>query len=208
MLLTGTQLFAQDKPADKPAEDKAKKVLDQAYTGGYQGPSPSPAGSSGQQPGQTGSNGATSDTYNANPTTMDFITMILGLLVVIAIIYLIFWFLKKRMRGKIVENELIKILGSRVITGTKSLHLVEVGGAIYLVGSSNESLTLISEIAEKEAKDSIRLAASQAAGGTVRPRFVDALASMFKPAVKRQLEINESVDFMKKQRERLKKFKS
>ncbi len=137
---------------------------------------------------------------------MDFITMILGLLVVVAIIYVIFWFLKKRMRGKIVENELIKILGSRVIAGTKSLHLVEVGGAIYLVGSANDSLTLISEITAKEAKDSIRLAASQAPG-PARPRFVDALASMFKPGAQRQLEINESINFMRKQRDRLKKFK-
>jgi flagellar protein FliO/FliZ len=102
--------------------------------------------------------------------------------------------------------DFISILGSRVITGTKSLHLVEVGGQIFLVGSANDSINLVAEIADKEAKDSIRLSAAQ--GGMSKPRrFVETLAAMFKPKVKRQLEINESIDFMKSQRDRLKKMK-
>jgi flagellar biogenesis protein FliO len=138
--------------------------------------------------------------------TWDFVNMIIGLLVVVAIIYLIFYLLKRGMGKKVVENELIKILGSRIISGTKSLHIVEVAGAVYLVGSSNDSINLISEITEKEAKDALRLSAAQT-GGLGKPRFIDALASVFKPGVKKQLEINESIDFMKKQRDRLKKFK-
>jgi flagellar protein FliO/FliZ len=140
----------------------------------------------------------------ANVSTWDFITMILGLLVVVGVIYLIFFVLKRGMGKKIIENELIKILGSRIITGTKSLHLVDVGGSIFLVGSANDSISLISEIAEKEAKDTIRLAAA-ARKESLSPRFADMISSIFKPKVKKQLEINESIDFIKRQRKRLNK---
>jgi flagellar biogenesis protein FliO len=127
----------------------------------------------------------------ANVSTWDFINMILGLLIVVGIIYLIFRILKR---------------GVGIITGSKALHIVEVGGSIYLVGSANDSINLISEVTEKEAKDSIRLTAAQKLQQQ-RPRFINIITSFFKPSVKKQLEINESIDFMKKQRSRLKKLK-
>ena len=142
----------------------------------------------------------------AEVNTWDFINMILGLLVVVAIIYLIFYLLKKGMGKRIVENELIKVLGSRVLSGSKSLHVIDVGGILYLVGSANDSVTLISEITEKEARDAIMLAAAQVKD-TKPPRFMDIITNVFKPNTKKKLEINESIDFMKKQRSRLNKFK-
>lgn len=128
--------------------------------------------------------------------------MIFALLIVVGIIYLVFFFIKRGFGKRIVENEQIKILGSKVITGSKAVHLIEVGGLIYLIGSANEAINLIAEITDKDARDAIRLETAQLK--EARPkRFVDVLSSFFRPKVAKQLEINESVDFIKAQRKRL-----
>jgi flagellar biogenesis protein FliO len=193
-------MLAQDNPSPPPspaAEGGPRNVLNEAYPG--EGGTPAPP--------QTGpAAGQTDNQPVAVVNSWDFINMILGLLVVVAIIYLIFYFLKKGMGKRIVENELIKVLGSRVLSGSKSLHLVEVGGTIYLIGSANDSVTLISEISQKEARDAIMVAAAQTKD-TRPPRFLDVITNIFKPGTKKQLEINESIEFMKKQRSRLNKFK-
>lgn len=200
--------FAQDEgstdattlmtPSPGPsATDRTDEILDSAYQGG--------GAETTAAVGDNGNDNAELQEPVATVNTWDFISMIIGLLVVVGVIYLIFFALKRGMGKKIVENEQIKILGSRIITGNKALHVVDVGGMIFLVGSANDSINLIAEIAEKEAKDSIRLAASQSNVG--KPRFAQLLASFFKPKVKRQLEINESVEFMKNQRDRLHKMK-
>jgi len=130
--------------------------------------------------------------------------MIIALLLVVGIIYLVFFFLKRGFGKRIVENAQIKILGSKIISGSKAVHLIEVGGLIYLIGSANESINLIAEITDKEARDIIKLETAQI--NEHRPkRFVEILSSFFRPKVAKQLEINESVDFIKAQRERLNK---
>ena len=117
---------------------------------------------------------------------------------------MVFFFLKRGFGKRIVENAQIKILGSKIISGSKAVHLIEVGGLIYLIGSANESINLIAEITDKEARDIIKLETAQI--NEHRPkRFVEILSSFFRPKVAKQLEINESVDFIKAQRERLNK---
>jgi flagellar biogenesis protein FliO len=178
-----------------------RNVLGEAYPG---------EGAAAAAPTVTTSPAAFVDQPSAEPVatvnTWDFINMILGLLVVVAIIYFIFYFLKKGMGKRIVENELIKVLGSRVLSGSKSLHVVNVGGTIFLIGSANDSVTLISEITQKEARDAILLAAAQVKE-TKPTRFLNVITQVFKPGDKKQLEINESIEFMKKQRSRLNKLK-
>ena len=69
------------------------------------------------------------------PSFWDYLSMVLGLGVVVIIIVVIFYAIKKGVNKKIVENELIKVLGSKIITGNKVLHLIEVGNDVYLIGS-------------------------------------------------------------------------
>jgi flagellar protein FliO/FliZ len=136
-------------------------------------------------------------------STWDFVRMILILACVIVVIYVLFWLLRKGTGRKIQENDLIRVLGSRGLSGNRSLHLVEVGSGIYLVGSSDGGVHLIAEITEKESLDAVRLkAAEEAPAG--RRTFQQTLSEIFRPA-RRPFTIGDSIGFLKGQRERLKK---
>jgi len=137
--------------------------------------------------------------------TGDFITMIISLAVVVGVIYAIFYVVKKGVGKKIVENQVISIVGSKIISGSKALHVVEVGKTMYLIGSSNESINLISEISDKETRDTLKLQATQNKQAPVR--FQDFIANLFRRDTRKQLEIAETADFMKQQRNRLKRMK-
>ena len=136
-------------------------------------------------------------------STWDFLRMILILACVIGVIYLLFWLLRRGTGRRIQENDLIHVLGSRGLSGSRSLHLVEVGTSIYLVGSSDGGVGLIAEITEKESLDAVRLkAAEQSPAG--RRTFQQTLSEIFRPA-KSPFTIGEGIGFLKGQRERLKK---
>ena len=93
--------------------------------------------------------------------------MILILACVIVVIYLLFWLIR-RGTGQAGRRRTTssRVLGSRGLAGNRSLHLVEVGSSVYLVGSSDGGVELIAEITEKESLDAVRLkAAEQAPAG-------------------------------------------
>jgi flagellar protein FliO/FliZ len=138
-------------------------------------------------------------------STWDFVRMLLVLAAVVGFIYLIFHFLKKSSGRNIRENDLIKVLGSRSLSGNRSLHLVETGGCLFLVGSSDGGVTLISEIKDKEGVDSIRLKAAETSAEG-RRSFQEVLADIFKPAGKR-FSLGDGVEALKEQRERLRKLR-
>ncbi len=136
-------------------------------------------------------------------STWDFIRMLLILAAVVGFIYVIFYLLKKGSGKKINENELIKVLGSRSLSGNRALHLVEAGGGVFLIGSSDGGVALISEIKDKESLDALRLRAAELSSVGKRS-FQDVLSDIFKPA-KRQFSLGEGIEALKEQRERLKK---
>jgi flagellar protein FliO/FliZ len=101
------------------------------------------------------------------------------------------------------ESDLIRVLGSRGLSGNRALHLVEVGSNIYLVGSSDGGVELVAEITEKESLDAVRLkAAEQIPAG--RRTFQQTLSEIFRPA-KSPFTVGDGIGFLKGQRERLKK---
>jgi len=139
-------------------------------------------------------------------SSWDFVRMLLVLAAVVGAIYLLFWILRRGMGRKIQENDLIRVLGSRSLSGSRALHLVEVGGSVYLVGSSDGGVGLIAEITEKESLDTIRLKASEEEG---RPRrnFQAILSDIIKPS--RQPtggpHPGDGAGFLRRQRDRLRK---
>jgi flagellar protein FliO/FliZ len=136
-------------------------------------------------------------------TTWDFIRMILILVVVVVIIYLVFWVIRKGSGRKVQENDLIKVLGSRGLQGSRALHLVEVGTSIYLVGSADGGVDLIAEITDKESIDSLKLKSAEANGAAKRT-FPQILSEIFRPA-KGTFSVGEGLGLLKNQRDRLKK---
>jgi flagellar protein FliO/FliZ len=137
-------------------------------------------------------------------STWDFVRMLLILGAVVAVIYLLFRLLKRGSRGRHQEAELIHLLDYRSLSGNRALHLVEVGRSLYLVGCAENSVSLVSEIVDKESLDMIRLAVSE------RPEpqkkgFAEVLFSMFRTDNGNGVSMKETLSFMKSQRDRLKK---
>ncbi len=137
----------------------------------------------------------------------DFVRMILIFGVVIGVIYLLYRILKKAGGPKTIDGNLLRVISSKNIGGNKYLHLVEVGNQVWLVGAGDSAVSLVAEITEKETLDSIKLQAS-AESNTGRRSFGDLMMGMFR----REPRMNNiggtnafSTDFLKKQRERLKK---
>jgi len=143
----------------------------------------------------------------------DFLRVIVVLGVIIALIYALVWILRKLTGIKASGGgDEIRVYHTRPIKGNSALHLVEAGNRIFLIGSTDSSINLISEIDEKEAIDSIRLRSSRApASGSfarlIKNHFSAKPAKKNKGAEKSRMDdrsADDSILNLQKQRERLK----
>ncbi len=138
----------------------------------------------------------------------DFVQMLLILALVIAGIYLLFYFLKRAGGPRQQENEVIGLLSTKVLQANRSLHLVEVGKQMFLVGSSESGVALVAEIRDKESMDEIRIKAAERGTLVAKRSFREVFGGMFvrggsgaplgAPAI-------DPFGFIRQQRERLKK---
>jgi flagellar protein FliO/FliZ len=140
-------------------------------------------------------------------STWDFVRMLLVLAAVIAFIYLVFRLLRRGTRRATVENDLISLLGSKDLAPNRSLHLVRVGRSVYLVGSAEGSVGLVSEISDKESVDELLLQA-----GKQRPSgkkaFSEILAGILPQIGAGQLALPDGLGFVRRQKDRLRKLRS
>ena len=153
------------------------------------------------QPGEPGENGSTFSTWN-------IIRMILVFIAVIAAIYTIFFFIKKRTSTGLQGNNLIRILGSQPISSNRNLHLIKVGEQIFLIGSSENSVNLISEVVDRDFIDNLLLEVSGEESYD-KKSFSEVFSGFFKPVAAANgsvlNSVNGSLNFMRKQKERLKR---
>ena len=92
----------------------------------------------------------------------DFLRVIVVLGVVIALIYALVWMLRKLTGIKADGGDEIRVYSTRPIKGNSALHLIEAGKRMFLIGSTDSSVNLISEIDDKETVDEIRRNSSRA----------------------------------------------
>ena len=130
----------------------------------------------------------------------DLLRMLLVLAAVIGVVYGVFYLLKRGGKGRFVQNDAIRIVGSQALPGNKSMHLVEVGSQVFLVGSAGDGVNLISEIRDKETVDAMVLRAGENRAGP-RRSFSDLVAGVFKGPE------GQSLGFMKDQRQRLRQLR-
>lgn len=137
----------------------------------------------------------------------DFIRMIFVLALVVALIYGFFYLLKRISAPKDGGLRLVRVLETRNLSGNRNLHLVEVGNQILLVGSSDTGVTLITEVTDKETVDGIKLMESEAASAAPGKNFADLLKGFWgkKGGPEAGPSADLSLEFIKKQHERLKK---
>ena len=137
----------------------------------------------------------------------DFVRMLLIMGAIIGVIYLIFHFLKKAGGPKKQESQSIKVLSSQSLGSGKNLHLIEIGTQIYLIGAAENSVSLVSQIQDKETLDILRLQGADQ-GNPEKRNFADLFTSIFKRdegAVTGKGPASLSSDFLRRQRERIKK---
>jgi flagellar protein FliO/FliZ len=135
-------------------------------------------------------------------STWDFVRMLIILAGVVGVIYLLFYLLKRGFRRQLPQNDLIRVLGSRTLSGNRALHLVELGRSVFLVGAAESGISLISEIKDQETLDRLRIESAE----TVRtPQgFASFFQNLWKSGGKASLR-GDSLNLMKQQRRRLQK---
>ncbi len=152
-----------------------------------------------------GEEGAAAPEADAPPPSVglgDLIRVIIVLAGVIGVIYLLVYLLKRFTPIAESGEERIALLSTRHLKRDASLHLIEVGNQVFLVGSGSSSVNLISEITDQETLDSIKLEQAgepQRATGSFRSLFRQGLSL---GSGRKMTE--ESPDFLRTQRNRLK----
>ena len=154
------------------------------------------ASGSADNPAQTGSGTPTNNNSNNSlwSTISPFVNMILVLIAVIACIYGIVWLLKKSMRPGAENDPYLKKTASITLSPGKSVQIVTLQDKAYLLGVSDSSITLISEIEDKELIDAMNL--NTPVSGKKPASFASLLASLTGSAKKTE-------SFLRSRREKL-----
>jgi len=138
----------------------------------------------------------------------DLIRVLAVLAGVVGAIYLLVYALRKVSPMSESDDEQIRLLSTRHLKRDSSLHLIEVGNQIFLIGSGTGNISLISEITDKETADQIRL--------KTPPQTAARVSGGFGDLVRRSLSLrrgtregesrlaDSSPDFLRNQRDRLK----
>ncbi|MEM5948649.1 flagellar biosynthetic protein FliO [Spirochaetia bacterium 38H-sp] len=134
----------------------------------------------------------------------DAMRMILVLAVVLGMIYALFFFLRKTSTKGFLENEIIKIIDTKVLASNKTLYVIKLEELFFLIGVSDSSISLISEISDKDTKDRLELISSTTVSQN-KASFPDLLKRLLSRASTDKQADSKSVDFLEKQKERLKK---
>lgn len=138
-----------------------------------------------------------------------YIRIIVVLGIVIAIIYGIFLFLKKSLKIKEDTGEGATVIMSQSLGPGKWIQIVFVGGKYLILGITNENINLLCEVTDQKEIERYEIFLNQRKseeGHTFKDIIGDFLKSRFNKKVEKEFDYeNDSIDFLKKQKERLDK---
>jgi flagellar protein FliO/FliZ len=97
--------------------------------------------------------------------------------VIIIGVYFLFRVLVKKKSRLITNSEVIKVLATYPLAANRIIQVVDIGGQVLVLGVSDSSINLITELKDKEVIDQIRLASSKEQGGagTFKETFMNLL---------------------------------
>lgn len=152
-------------------------------------------------------NQITQDSASGFSTFWLFFRMILILGIVVVCIYAVFWFMKKSVKGESDEDEpFLRKVSSVSLAPGKSVQIVTLVDKGFIVGVSEDSVNLISEINDKELIDAMNLY-SDKKKQTQKPRSFADVLEIFMPRKKDTNIYDDSskkfADMLNKQRDRL-----
>ena len=145
-----------------------------------------------------------SDTSLVTFTVWDFLRMVLVIIFVAACIYGLIFLLKKASTGHFDESDLINIISSKTVTAGKTLHIVEVGNQMMLLGISDDSITHIADITDKETYERIKLYKGENKTPT-GDSFYSYLSKVISPGRKKSKKANNLGSMLDKQKKRMEK---
>jgi flagellar biogenesis protein FliO len=130
----------------------------------------------------------------------DLFRMILVLGAVIGVMFGVVYLLKRSGKGRMVQNDAIRVLGSQSLPGNRSMYLVQVGAQVFLLGAGGDSVSLIAEITDNETVDAAILRAGESSVNG-KKSFAEMISGIFKG------NEGQSLGFMREQRERLQRLR-
>ena len=152
--------------------------------------------------------GAVPSAVPAAVSTGDFVRMVVVLAAVLGAIYLLFRLIKRSSRASVGNGDGIVLLGSRSLGGSRNLHLVQVGGEVYLIGATDQTLNLIAAITDRDSINALTL--DHAPPRPAGRRFADLLADIGAApgaAPGAAATTAAAADFMHRQQERLQRLR-
>ncbi|MDR3139171.1 MAG: flagellar biosynthetic protein FliO [Treponema sp.] len=153
------------------------------------------------------------DTLPGEPETLGegvslfvILRMILVLLLAALAVYGVVFFLKRLTRAAEYRDPHLKILASLHLGGSRFAYVLSVGPQAWLVGSSENGVSLIAKVEDQETVDAMRLNDSRKNAETGR-RFLDFKTMLSRLSGKDFPEDSEnpSADNLRKRRERLRR---
>ncbi len=136
------------------------------------------------------------DNPSETSTVWLFVRMIFALILVIAIIYVVVFFLKKVASPKIPEQPFLKRAATLSLGPGKSVHVITMPDKAWLVGVSEAGIQPIGEITNTELVTQLILEAEKQP--TEKPKDFASIFNSFMPSAK------ATENTLKKQRDRLK----
>jgi len=146
--------------------------------------------------------GTSTATPVTGSTTMNILRILLTLAVVAAAIYGLVFFVKKFNRNKTSKDPYLKILASTALGANRSACILSVGTQAWLVGFSEHSVGLISEIQDKDILDIMLL--EEAKKSSEEPEKITDLKSFIRRLGIQTESGVPGPDNIRKRRERLK----
>jgi flagellar protein FliO/FliZ len=153
------------------------------------------------------------NTTAAPSTFAYFLRMIAVLALVLAVIYCVYRLMKRLAKPKIAESSAIKILASATLGPGKAIHIVALGSKAYLIGATDSSVNLVTEVEDKDLVDRLNLEATMSppkagSGGDFGEMLAGLLGARRRGGERKSGSGGSRGpgDFLAGQRERLRKF--
>jgi len=130
-----------------------------------------------------------------------FIKLVLSLLIIVGLAYLTMRFLRKSMKVSS-RGETISVLDQYAFSMNKGIYITQIAGKVYVLGVTDQNISLISEITDEEViGEMIEKAKAREAEGVIPPGILDQIMpSRLNLPGSRQKSFNEHI---KKQIQRL-----
>ena len=126
----------------------------------------------------TGDTGSSAQSYKGPSTVGMFVRMIVVLIIVVGLIYGVLWFIKKKTNVVKTDDEYLRRAAYINIAPGKSVEVITLIDKAYLIGVTEDNITLLGEIHDDELIKAMNLSADKK-NNTKKPATFSDVLDMF-----------------------------